>query len=150
MSFVLDTYFQVGGSCCLCFFASVLLKQFRIEKIFSDAFKFTWPTLSVDVWHFSIFCWSFWLGNLRFSTEKPSAAFPGNPGVGIGSQDLFKALEAEKGMGILATPPPQEGLIIRPYEGKPMGFHKPLIRPYFLGGLALGAGGARIPIRICV
>ena len=41
MSFVLDTYFQVGGSFCCCFFPSVLLKQFRIEKIFPDAFKIT-------------------------------------------------------------------------------------------------------------
>ena len=34
-------------------------------------------------------------------------------------------------------PPPRNKALIRPYEGKPM-VDKPLIRPYLLGGVALG------------
>ena len=38
--------------------------------------------------------------------------------------------------------PPQEiaGPNSRPYYGKPMGFHSPLIRPYFLGWGSFGGG----------
>ena len=40
--------------------------------------------------------------------------------------------------------PPRNKGLIRHSEGKPM-VNKPLIRPYFLGGVALG-GVARIPL----
>ena len=41
-------------------------------------------------------------------------------------------------------PPPRNKALIRPYEGKPM-VNSPLIRPYLLGGVALG-GGPKIPL----
>ena len=43
-----------------------------------------------------------------------------------------------------ATPPPRIEVLIRPYSGKPM-VNSPLIRLYFLGGVALGAGALRFP-----